>query len=539
MSDATSAAPQRPPHAMRMPPHMRGRSLIDGPIAPALILFSLPLLGSNILQSLSMTVNAIWVSHVLGEAALTATVNSQILMMLLMGAVMGVGMAANIVLAQAFGAGNDDMVKKIVGTALGFFAVSSVVLGIAGVLLAPMILDMMRTPEDARIQAIIYLRYTCLSMPLVFSFMFTQMLMRAAGDSRTPFTYSLVAILLGFIFTPFLLTGWFGTPQLGIAGAVVGNIAAQAIALVLLYRAIYRKHSPIALRGPELRYLVPNLDILKVLVLRGMPMGIQMFVMSAASIVMLAMVNAYGSSTAAGYGAATQLWSYVQMPAMALAASVSSMAAQNVGAGRWDRVNQIAGISVGIGLAITGGVVALLYLLGDLPLMLFLPAGSESLRTAVSINHYVLWGWIPFAITFVLFGIVRANGAIIPPTIILCLALWLIRVPFAQYLQPIIGIEAIWWSFPLGTIISAAGAFAYYRWGGWRKNKLMMASFGAVSPAAAHPEAASETPDGATAVQPMEALAPAILKNDADEIAALRRDIDAMRARHNLADATE
>lgn len=537
VSETSSApSPARPPFAGRMPPHMRGRSLIEGPIAPALILFSLPLMGTNALQSLSMTVNAIWVSQILGPAALTATVNAQILMMMLMGAVFGVGMAANIVLAQAFGAGDESAIKRVVGTSMSFFVASSVVLGVVGVLLAPTILDAMRTPGDARAQAIIYLRFTCLSMPLVFTFMFLQMLMRATGEARTPFIFSLVSIVLGFIFTPLLMTGWMGTPRLGIAGAVIAAICAQAIALSLMLRQIYRDDSPVALKGSELRYLRIDWSILKVLVLRGLPMGLQMFVISGASIVVLWLVNGYGSNVAAGYGAATQLWSYIQMPAMALGASVSSMAAQNVGAGRWDRVNKLAGTATLIAVAVTGAIVLLLYALGDLPLRLFLAPGSEALRTAAEINHYVLWGWIPFAVTFVLFGIVRANGAIIPPTIILCLSLWIIRVPFAYFLQPTWGQEAIWWSFPLGTIVSTAGAYAYYRWGKWRENQLMMASFvrPGGTPAAAHPEALTETPDGATSVQPMEALSPEVLRRDATLLADLRRDIEAMQRRHNI-----
>ncbi len=537
----SSTAPMRAPYGGRAPAHLGGRSLIDGPIAPALIMFSLPLLGTNALQSLSMTVNAIWVSHVLGPAALTATVNAQILMMLLMGAVMGVGMAGNIVLAQAFGAGDMGNVKRVVGTAMSFFIGASVVLGVTGVLTTPAILDAMGTPPDARAQAVIYLRYTCLSMPVVFTFLFSQMMLRASGDSRTPFTYSLIAIVLGFIFTPLLMTGWMGTPRLGIAGAAIAGLIAQAIALVLFFRRIYMSDSPMALRGSDLRFLNPDWDILRVLFLRGMPMGLQMFVLSGASIVMLKMVNFYGSNVAAGYGAATQLWSYVQMPAMALAASVSSMAAQNIGAGRWDRVNQIASTAVMVGLGITGGVVLFLYALGDLPLLLFLPSGSEALRTASTINHHVLWGWIPFAITFVLFGIVRANGAIVPPTIILCIALWAIRVPFAIELKPWLGQASIWWSFPLGTIASALGAFGYYRWGGWRKKKLMMTTFGrpgahgaTAAAAAAHPEALTEAPDAATLAQPMEALSPEVLRSDAAALSDLKRDIEAMMRRHNL-----
>ena len=113
--------------------------------------------------------------------------------------------------------------------------------------------------------------------------------------------------------------------------------------------------------------------------------------------------------------------------------------------------------------------------MGDLPLRLFLPTGGESLLIAHQINSVVMWGWIMLAITNGLSAMVRANSAMLAPTIIYATTMWLFRVPFALSLLPLWGAWAIWWSFPLGTISSALLAFGYYRWGGWRKNKLMTA----------------------------------------------------------------
>ncbi|MET0183056.1 MAG: MATE family efflux transporter [Caulobacterales bacterium] len=520
-----------------------GRNLIDGPILPTIILFSLPMLGSNILQSLSMTMNAVWVSHILGPAALTATVNAQIIMMMLMGAVFGVGMAANIVLAQEVGAGNMRDAKRVVGTAMGFFVAASIMLAGIGFVLSPMMLNWMNTPQDAHDQAVIYLRYTCLTMPFSFTFLFAQMLMRGTGDSQTPFSFSLLHITLSIILTPLFIVGALGFPRFGIAGAAMGNLVAQAIALTGLLVHVYRADLPVALKGPDLKLLFPDFAILKVFVLRGIPMGLQMFVISGASLVLLAMVNQHGSDVAAAYGAATQLWAYLQMPAMALSASVSSIAAQNIGANRWDRVEQLAKSSVFLGLGITVASILLIYALGDLPMQLFLPASSNALKAGMEINSIVLWSWAPFAIAFVLFGIVRANGATVPPTAILFVTLWLVRVPFAEFLQPALGRAAIWWSFPVGTIGAAALAVAYYRWGKWREKTISPANFGRTAApiaevAAAHPEAFAETPDGATAAMPVSSLSPAILRQDAETIAALRREIEAMRARLALADET-
>jgi Na+-driven multidrug efflux pump len=231
--------------------------------------------------------------------------------------------------------------------------------------------------------------------------------------------------------------------------------------------------SPLMLRWADLPLLKPDLQISSQLLLRGLPMGLQMLVMSGAAMVMMRFVNSFGATTAGAYTAASQVWTYVQMPGMALGASISSMAAQNIGAGRWDRISKIAVSGVLCSLAITGAITAIIYLLGDATLHLFLPSGSSAMTIARHINHTVLWSLILFSITFALSGIVRSTGAVFVPLAILAFSVGLIRIPFAMWLIPRWGSDAIWWSFPLGTIVSAVLSALYYRFGGWRKLRML------------------------------------------------------------------
>jgi Na+-driven multidrug efflux pump len=227
------------------------------------------------------------------------------------------------------------------------------------------------------------------------------------------------------------------------------------------------------LRPGEFHLLRPDPRILQALVTKGLPMGVQMIVMSVAAMLMITLVNRYGSMTTAAYGASQQVWTYVQMPAMALSAAVSSMAAQNVGAQRWDRVGRVALTGVGLGLALTGTVVCVLYLLGDQVLSLFLPSGSAALPIAHHISAVVLWSFVLFSVTFTLSGVVRATGAVWAPLFVLIISMWIIRVPFALALTPLLHADAIWWSFPVGTVISAVLTLSYYRFGGWRKARFL------------------------------------------------------------------
>ncbi len=447
--------------------------LTQGPIARTLLVFSLPVLGSNVLQSLNGSVNALWVGRLLGEEALTATTNANLILFFLLGAVFGVGLAATILVGQAAGRHDLDLVKRVIGTTATFFLVISVVTALAGLSLTSPILRWMQTPPEVQPLAESYLAIVFLSMPFLYGFTFLMMVQRGAGDARTPFRFMLLAVALDIVLNPLLILGVGPLPELGIAGAATGMLISQAISLIAMVTYLYVRKSDLRLTGRELRYLRPDPVLMRTLVVKGLPMGAQMAVISLSAIVMMSMINAYGAATAAAYGVAVQLWTYVQMPAMAIGAATSSMAAQNVGAGRWDRVEQSARAGVMINLALTGVLVVLLYIVDPYVVQLFLPGEPGAVATAERINDIAGWAFVLFGVTFVLFGVVRSTGAVTPPLIILFISLFGVRITFAKLVEPYWGADAIWWSFPISMVVSMLLAGAYYRWGGWRSARMI------------------------------------------------------------------
>jgi len=130
---------------------------------------------------------------------------------------------------------------------------------------------------------------------------------------------------------------------------------------------------------------------------------------------------------------------------------------------------------VGAGYAIlfTGVPVLIIYLADPWVLQAFLPITSPSLPIAVHINSIVLWTFIPFGVAFIFSGIVRSTGAVWPPLLAMIISLWGVRVPLAQFMEPYLGANAIWISFPIGSTTTLILASAYYRWGGWRKSRML------------------------------------------------------------------
>jgi len=459
------ASSARPTHA-----------LTQGPIGRTLVAFALPILAGNVLQSLNGSVNAIWVGHGLGEVALAATSNANTILFFLLGAMIGIGMAATILVGQSMGANNLDQAKRVIGTTLLFFIVISTVIAVAGLLGSERMMTWMHTPAESQPLAVAYLRIIFLGLPFLYVLSFIGMALRGAGDARTPFVFLALNVLLDIVLNPLFIFGWGPVPRMGIAGSATATLIAQATTLAAMLVWLYRSKHFMRIQRGEGRYLRIDSDILRALFTKGIPMGLQMVVMSLSMLAMISLVNTFGAHTTAAYGACFQLWNYIQMPSLAIGMAASSMAAQNVGAGLWERVQRVALAGVGFNFATTGSLVLLIYLFNRGALNLFLPGGGGAIEIAQHINAIVVWSFVFFGVSFVLAGVVRSTGAVIPPLIILFVALWLVRIPFAYGLVDAWGSDAIWWSFPLGSLMSMLLSIGYYRFGNWRRARMLAPS---------------------------------------------------------------
>ncbi|WP_019516888.1 MATE family efflux transporter [Sphingomonas sp. Mn802worker] len=453
--------------------HGTQRDLTRGPIGATLLAFALPTLGSNVLQSLNGSINTIWVGRFLGENALAATSNANIIMFLMFGMVFGFGMAATIIVGQAWGRRDHDAARRAFGSAIGLVLAGSVVTGALGWIFAPQILTLLATPGDAYGEALAYLRVIFLGLPASMLLVLMFMGLRGIGDSLTPLWFMGLSVMLDAGLNPVFILGLGPAPKLGIAGSATATLIANVVACVVLIGYIYARRLPLRLIGDELRYILPERGLIGTIVGKGLPIGAQMLVISSAGLAMVGLVNRNGVDTTAAYGITQQLWTYIQMPAMAIGAAVSAMAAQNIGAGRWDRVGAITRSGVLYNLAITGAIIVVA-LLFDRPLLsLFVPENSSVLGIAEHVNLVSTWGFVLFGVTMVLFGVVRANGAVWGPLAILFIAMFPVRLGVAVLLRPTLGVDALWWSFPLGSATTLVLAALYYRHGDWRKGALL------------------------------------------------------------------
>lgn len=448
-------------------------SLTEGPIAKTLFLFSLPILLGNVLQSLNGSVNAIWVGKFLGEQALAATSNANILMFLLISSIFGIAMAAVILVGQNLGAKRVEEAKRVVGTSAVFFAILSVIVGGIGVWFSPAILTWMNTPSDVMPLAVTYTRIMFIGVPFMFGYNLVMAVLRGSGDAKTPFYFLLLSVGLDIVLNPFLILGIGPFPKLGIAGSAVAMLIAQSVSFGLLLVYLYAKKYFLRITRKDLHLLTLNGAILKSLIVKGLPMGLNMVVVSLSNLLLIHLVNGYGYEASAAFGVASQISAYVQMPAMAIGGAVTSMAAQNIGAGNWGRVHRITWIGVLFNIVLTGAIVLLIYAFNRQTVGLFLPEGGQALEMGAHINLVTLWSFILFGIFNVVAGVVRASGAVIVPLIFTFSALLVVRIPLSYWIGAKYSFDEIWWSFPVSFALGAILNVAYYRFGKWKQANML------------------------------------------------------------------
>jgi Na+-driven multidrug efflux pump len=194
----------------------------------------------------------------------------------------------------------------------------------------------------------------------------------------------------------------------------------------------------------------------------GLPTAVQLVVMSLAEIVLLGIVNRFGSDATAAYGAVNQVLGYVQFPAISIAITASIFAAQAIGAGHTERIGSIVRTGMWLNLLLTGGLVALGYLLSRLIIGLFITS-PQVLDLAQTLLFIVLWSTVPFGMAGVFSATMRASGTVLVPTLLSIVAIVAVEVPVAVVLSHRLGVEGVWIAYPAAFCTMMVLQMAFYR----------------------------------------------------------------------------
>ncbi|MEZ5938467.1 MAG: MATE family efflux transporter [Hyphomonadaceae bacterium] len=440
------------------------------PLWRTFLVFLLPMMLSNILQSLSGTLNGVFLGQLIDvDAMATASVLFPV-MFFCISLVIGVATGATVLIGQAYGARDMALVRRIAGLVLLVVLISGVVIGGLGAVFAPDLLRILGTPENIFADATRYARIIMVSMPVMFLFILATSILRGVGDTVTPLWALIFSTLTGAILTPALILGWAGLPKLGPPSAAIASVVSITVALAWLCWRMNQKKMAVAPNIELFRHMRFDGAMLARVLRIGVPTGVQMVIFALSEIVLLGLANAYGSDVTAAYGATTQVLSYVQFPAMSIGISASILAAQAIGAGKADSLDKIMRTAQLLNLVITGLGVIVVYLLSHTIISLFITE-PDVIKMTDRLIAIVLWSLLLFGVSVAFSGIMRGSGTVLAPTGIAIFAILAVEIPVAIVMTRHIGVEGVWWAYPAAFAAMAVMQGAYY-YLVWRRQKI-------------------------------------------------------------------
>ena len=306
-------------------------TLTKGSVGKGILLFALPLLGSSLIQQLYSTVDLIFVGQLLGTKASAAIGASGLIVTCMIGFFNGMAVGTNVFAARHYGARRFEQLKKLMQTIFWTGIIGGFLLTVIGLVLSPVFLTWMGTPESIFPLAVRYLRIYMASMISVVSYNLLSGVLRALGDSRTPMLYQFFGGIIN-VFADFIFLYVF---HMGVEGTAFATLFSQTFAAIGVMIHLYRLKEPYALR---IRFSDCSLkeftDILKV----GVPAGVQSIIITLSNIIIQSQINTLGVTSVASFTVYFRVELIIYLPIVALGQAVVSFIGQNYGAGNWERI---------------------------------------------------------------------------------------------------------------------------------------------------------------------------------------------------------
>jgi putative MATE family efflux protein len=449
--------------AQSQPARRPGVNIFDTsrPLWTLFLVFLIPLILSNLLQTASQTLGSVFLGRMIGTDALAAVSAVFPVIFLLFSFLIGIASGSTVLIGQAFGAGDEHRVKKVAGTVLGATLAFGIVVAVVGTWASPTLLQLLGTPSNIIAQSDAYARVAFLTSPIVFPYLAYTTFLRGTGDSTTPFYFLILSTLLGVLFTPAFIAGWMGLPKLGVVSVAVAGLLSQGIAFAAFLIRLHLTNHPLKFDRETARDMLMDPRILWAVLKIGIPTGIQVIMVSLAEIAVISFVNHFGSSATAAYGAVNQVASYVQFPAMSIGITASIFGAQCIGARREDMLGSVVRTAVALNYAIGSAIIGLCYVFAWQIIGWFI-VDPSTLAIAHALLMITLWSYLLFGNSAVMSGVMRSSGAVLWPTINGIVAIWGVEVPVAYVLMHVYGLDGVWMGYPASFVVVVLLQYAYY-----------------------------------------------------------------------------
>lgn len=394
--------------------------MCHGPLLGKILMFSIPLMLSGILQLLFNAADIVVVGRFAGSQSLAAVGSTSSLINLLINVFIGLSVGANVLIARYYGAGQEKEVSDTVHTAVLLSIISGIFLCVVGVVLARPLLELMGTPSDVLDKSVLYMRIYFLGMPVLLLYNFGSSILRAIGDTKRPLYYLLAAGVVNVVLNLFFVI----ILEMDVAGVALATVLSQCISAACIVRCLMKSSGCFRLYPKLLRI---HKDKLLRIVRIGLPAGMQGAIFSVSNVLIQSSVNSFGSIAMAGNTAASNVEGFVYTAMNAMHQTAVSFTSQNLGGRQYDRIKKVLieclAIVTGIGLVMGNAV----YLLGE-PILGIYSSDPEVirygiLRLSVICTTYFLCGTMDTIV-----GAIRGLGYSVMPMIVSLLGACGLRV---------------------------------------------------------------------------------------------------------------
>lgn len=424
--------------------------MCHGPILKKMLIFTIPLMCSSILQLLFNAADIVVVGHFAGNNSLAAVGSNTALIGLLTNLFLGLSIGSNVLVARYFGAKKSKELQNTVQTSILLSIISGALLTIIGVVGAKQILIWMQTPEEVLGLATLYLRIYFLGMIATMLYNFGSAILRAVGDTKRPLYFLSIAGVINIILNLIFVVGF----NLDVAGVAIATVISQCVSAVLVTLCLIHEEGAIKL---DIRKLHINkevfIDILKI----GLPAGFQGILFSLSNVIIQSSINSFGATIMAGNSAAANVEQFVYVSMNAFHQATISFTSQNMGSKDYKRIKQI--LFKGQLCVITVGVVFgnLVTLSGHVLLGIY--SSSEEviqagmIRLGIVSRTYALCG-----IMDVMVGALRGIGYSILPMIVSLIGacgLRLVWIATVFQIDEFHTIQTVYASYPITWIITS------------------------------------------------------------------------------------
>lgn len=308
--------------------------MCHGPLLGKILIFSIPLILSGILQLLFNAADVVVVGRFAGSQSLAAVGSTSSLINLLTNVFIGLSVGANVLIARYYGAGQEKEVSDTVHTAVLLSIICGIILCVAGIALAGPLLELMGTPEDVLGKSIRYMRIYFLGMPVMLLYNFGSAILRAIGDTKRPLYYLTAAGAVNVVLNLIFVIGW----KMDVAGVALATIISQCISAGCIVGCLIKSKSCFRLCPAQMRI---HKDKLIRIVKIGLPAGMQGAIFSISNVLIQSSVNSFGSVAMAGNTAAANVEGFVYTSMNAMHQTAVSFTSQNLGGKQYGRISRV------------------------------------------------------------------------------------------------------------------------------------------------------------------------------------------------------